>query len=511
MDIETNSEKGKRIARNTLLLYCRMLLLLFVGLYTSRVVLDALGIDDYGVYNAVGGVVAFFSVVSSALTSAISRFITFELGKPDSSVARLRQIFRNSVKIQFMMAGVIILLAETVGVWFLNAKMNIPVGRMGAANCVLQFSILTFAINLVSIPFNAAIIAHEKMKAFAYIGIFEGMAKLGVAFLLLAAPFDRLVYYAMLMCIVALLVRLAYSIFCRRSFEECSGRNESEDGTMDQLKQMLSFAGWNFIGASSAVLRDHGGNLLINVFCGPAVNAAKGVTTQLSGAVQGFVNNFMTAMNPQITKAYAGNDRNYMMTLVFKGARLSYFMLLFLSLPLIVNMDFVLDIWLKEVPPHAANFVILALFFAMSESLSNPLITVQLATGDIKKYQIIVGGIQLLNVPIAWALLAMGCEPECVLIVAIVLSQVCLFARLFLLKKMVGFNVWKYILDVYVRVVLVTFGCFVPRITTQAMAGDSWGSFFVSACICCLISLILIWAGGLEDDEKTYIKNKLRK
>lgn len=506
--IETNSEKGRRIARNTMLLYCRMLLLLFVGLYTSRVVLGALGIDDYGVYNAVGGVVSLFAVVSSALTSAISRFLTFELGKPDSSESRLRQVFRNSLKIQFMMAGIIILLAESVGVWFLNAKMSIPDGRMSAANWVLQFSILTFAINLISIPFNAAIIAHERMKAFACIGIFEGIAKLGVAFLLLAAPFDRLVYYAMLMCVVALLVRLAYGAFCKRNFEECSGRNESNDGTMEQFRQMLSFAGWNFIGASSAVLRDHGGNILINLFYGPAVNAARGITTQLSGAVQGFVNNFMTAMNPQITKAYASDDRDYMMTLVFKGARLSYLMLLFLSLPLIVNMDFVLNIWLKEVPPHAANFVTLALFFAMSESLSNPLITVQLATGDIKKYQIIVGGLQLLNVPVSWALLAMGQAPECVLIVAIVLSQVCLFARLALLKKMAGLNVWKFVLQVYLVVVPTTVVCFIPFIRSEA--ADTWASFLIKSAIAVVFSLFMIWM-ALEKDEKDYIKNKLKR
>lgn len=519
MEMESNIDRQKRIARNTMLLYCRMLLLLFVGLYTSRVVLGALGIDDYGIYNAVGGVVSIFSVVSAALTSAISRFLTFELGKPDSSARRLRLIFRNSMKIQTMMAGVIILLAETVGLWYLNTRMNIPDGRLTAANWVLQFSLLTFAINLISIPFNAAIIAHEKMKAFAYIGVFEGMAKLAVAFLLLVAPTDRLIFYAALMCAVALLVRMTYGIYCRKSFEECRRTVENSDGTPSDntettgslLRQMLSFAGWNFIGASSAVLRDHGGNLLINAFCGTAVNAARGVTIQLSSTVQAFVSNFMTALNPQITKSYAAGDIEYTERLVFKGARLSFFLLMILSFPLMMNMDFVLSVWLKEVPPHASEFAMLTLIFAMSESLSNPLITLQLATGDIKKYQITVGGLQLLNVPISWALLARGTDPECVLMVAIALSQICLFARLALLRSMAGLDIRTYLKSVYVRVLMTAgLSIWIP-ILTQPHLPQGWGGFVTSCAICVALCCTWIWVYGLENDEKALIEEKIHR
>lgn len=517
MEGGSNIDRQKLIARNTMLLYCRMLLLLFVGLYTSRVVLGALGIDDYGIYNAVGGVVSIFSVVSAALTSAISRFLTFELGKADGSLRRLRAIFRNSMKIQLMMAGVIILLAETAGLWYLNTRMYIPDGRLTAANWVLQFSLATFAINLISIPFNAAIIAHEKMKAFAYIGVFEGLAKLAVAFLLLAAPTDRLVFYAALMCAVALMVRMTYGVYCRRMFEECRrGRNEAGEGgseeagsTSSLLRQMLSFAGWNFIGASSAVLRDHGGNLLLNAFCGTAINAARGVTTQLSSTVQAFVSNFMTALNPQITKSYAAGERDYTERLVFKGARLSFFLLLLISLPLLMNMDFVLGVWLKEVPPRAVSFAILTLIFAMSESLSNPLITLQLATGDIKKYQIIVGGLQLLNVPVSWILLANDMDPECVLVVAIALSQVCLFARLALLRKMAGLDAAGYLRTVYLRVIITCGFCLLLPLLAQPHLPGGWGGFIASGAICVLSCCLWIWAKGLETDEKDLIKEKL--
>lgn len=512
-----------------MMLYCRMVFLLLVGLYTSRVVLAQLGQEDFGVYNAVGGVVALFSVISGALSSAISRFLTFEMGSSEhdsnGGTERLRQVFRSSVMIQLIIGTTVLVLAELIGVWFLNSKMVIPDGRMGAANWVLQCSIVTFVINLLSVPYNAAIIAHERMKAFAYIGIFEGLAKLGVAFLLATAPIDMLVWYAALMCLVAIAVRGAYSIYCTRSFPECrkgkadAARSESE-GTGALMKQMISFAGWNFIGASSAVLRDHGGNILINVFCGPAVNAARGLTTQLSGAVQGFVNNFMTALNPQITKSYASGDTDYLMKIVFRGAKFSFFLLMMISMPLIMNMDFVLDIWLKDVPAHTASFVILALLFAISESLSNPLVTTQLATGNIKKYQIIVGGLQLLNVPVSWTLLAIGLPPEAVLVTAIVISQICLFARLVLLRSMVGLDAAAFMKDVYLRTVPLLFlAAAIPYIIQHGAGSEwsiwttmnDWGGFILSALVCLVCSSLAILCFGLTSEEKEMISSRIFK
>ena len=307
------SQNNKRIAKNTLLLYVRMLFMMAVNLYTSRVVLNALGVEDFGIYNVVGGVVAMFSVISGSLSAAISRFITYELGKGNND--RLNKIFSASVTIQLLLSLIIVILVESIGVWFLNVKMSIPTDRMLAANWVLQFSIATFVINLVSVPYNAAIIAHERMSAFAYISILEALGKLAIAYLIVVSPMDRLIFYALLMCSVAVIVRAVYGYYCKRHFAECTYHFHWD---REILKKMFGFAGWNFIGASSAVLRDQGGNIIINLFAGPAVNAARGIAGQVNNAVTGFVSNFMTALNPQITKSYASGDREYMMTLIYQ-------------------------------------------------------------------------------------------------------------------------------------------------------------------------------------------------
>ena len=356
-----------RIAKNTVMLYMRTLLTMFVSLYTSRVVLRALGIMDYGVYNAVGSTVAMFSVLSGSLSSAISRFITFELGR--GNIAKLKRVFSTAIIVQLILALVIVLVAETIGLWFLNHKMVIPPERLLAARWVYQFSIITFVVGLISVPYNAAIIAHEKMATFAYIGIFEALAKLGVAFAISTAQCDRLILYGLLLMGIAVTVRFIYGVYCKRRFEECTYRFVYDKGL---LKEMTSFAGWNFIGASSAVLRDQGGNIILNIFGGAAVNAARGFAIQISTAIQSFVQNFMTALNPQITKSYANGNHEYMMSLIFRGARFSYYILLLLSLPVIINADYILRLWLVDVPDHTTAFVQLVLtdyFFHPNPSL----------------------------------------------------------------------------------------------------------------------------------------------
>jgi len=489
MEADQGFKREKRIAKNTLLLYVRMLFLLLVSLFTTRIVLSALGIVDSGIFNAVGSSVAIFSVLSGSLSAAISRFLTYELGKNEKG-DRLSRIFSSSVTIQLIIAVAVIILAEALAPWFISHKMTIPSDRMAATQWVFQFSLLSFAINLISVPYNAAIISHERMGAFAFIGIFEGLAKLGVALLISIAPMDKLIWYALLMCLVALAVRLAYGLYCRKNFEECRSKLHFDPVL---FRQMFSFAGWNFIGASSAALRDQGGNILINVFCGPAVNAARMVAMQLSGAVQSFVTNFMTALNPQITKSYASGERDFMMKLVFKGAKFSFFLLIIIGLPILMNTEFLMGIWLKEVPEHAVNFVKLAIIFAMSESLSNPLVTAMLATGDIKKYQIIVGGIQLLNLPVSWLLLSVcHAAPESVLMVAVALSQLALFARLILMKDMVGLPVGKYLLQVYLPVLVTMLLSLALPMSLQHLLHYGWLGFFESCAICVLWSAAVI-------------------
>ena len=497
---------NKRIAKNTLLLYFRMLLLMVVSLYTSRVVLNALGVEDFGIYNVVGGVVAMFTVISGSLSSAISRFITFELGKGDGE--GLKNTFSAAVTIQLFLSLVIVVLIESVGVWFLNSKMTIPGDRLAAANWVLQFSIVTFVINLVSVPYNATIIAHERMSAFAYISIFEAVGKLTVAFLIMVSPIDRLVFYAVLMCAVAVSVRLMYGRYCKKHFAECTYRFRWDK---ELLRRMFGFAGWNFIGAASAVLRDQGGNIVINLFAGPAVNAARGISVQVNNAVTGFVQNFMTALNPQITKSYASGDRAYMMTLIFQGARLSFYMLLLLSLPVLVNTHYILVLWLKIVPEHAVLFVQLALLFAMSESVSNPLVTAMLATGNIRNYQIIVGGLQMMNLPLSYVLLRMGCIPETVMIVAVCISQCCLAARLYMLRGMIGLSARKYLRKVYANVLMVTVASSaLPLVLVRSME-ESFLNFVTSSLISVVCTVFSIYYIGCNKTERQFVTDKFHK
>lgn len=508
MDTATDTVRNnnRRIARNTLLLYSRTLLQMIVSLYTSRVVLSTLGVEDYGIYNVVGGLVSMFSVITGVLSAATSRFITFELGTGNKE--RLKKIFSTSLIVQILLGFIVALLILTVGAWFLNNKMVIPADRIAAANLVLCFSVITFIVNLVSIPYNATIIAHEKMSAFAYISIFEALEKLGVAYLITISPIDRLIFYAILMCIVAIITRFLYSIYCKRHFEECKFRFTCDKNL---IRQMFSFAGWNFIGASSGMLREQGGNLIINLFYGPTVNAARGIAIQVNGAVNSFVSNFMTAVNPQITKSYASGDYAYMKSLLFQGARFSYYMLLVLSMPVLVNTEYILNLWLTEVPEHTSMFVQLVLLFTMSESISNPLITAMLATGNIRNYQIVVGGLQVLNLPVSYLLLRHGFIPETVMIVAIIISQLCLGARLVMLKDMIHLDYKRYLRKVYLNVLAVTaLSGIIPVSVSFFITDTSFAGFLLLCFISLTCTVTSILFAGLSAQERKFCMIKTR-
>lgn len=500
------SANNKRIAKNTLLLYFRTILVMMISLYTSRVVLDTLGVEDFGIYNVVGGVVAIFGIISGSLSSAISRFITFELGRGDKE--KLKRIFSTSVNIQLGLSLIIIILGETIGLWFLNYKMSIPAERMYAANWVLHCSLLTFAINLVSIPYNATIIAHERMGIFAYVSILEVSLKLAIVYLLYISLWDKLIIYSILLVAVAACIRLIYGMYCRRHFEETKYIIVYDH---QLVKEMSSFSGWNFIGVTSAILRDHGGNIVINLFCGPTANAARGIATQINNAIQGFVSNFMTALNPAITKSYANGDNNYMMTLVFQGARLAFYMLLILSLPIIINAPYILSLWLNTVPEHTTSFVRLVLIFAMSESVSQPLITAMMATGRIRNYQIVVGGLQMMNFPVSYALLRIGYIPETVLLVAIGISQCCLIARLFMLKRMIKLPVKKFFYEVYCNVLIVAIcSAFIPY-TFSYILEASFISFVLTSTISLFCTICIIYYIGCSKHERDFILRKVKK
>lgn len=507
MFMKGENHRGSRIARNTLMLYVRMFALMLVGLYASRVVLAALGENDFGIYNVVGGVVSMFTIISGALNSAVQRFITYEMGKGPE--AQLNKVYSSAVIIQLILALVILAIAEPVGLWFIDNKMTIDPSRIPAAQMVLHFSLLAFVVNLMSVPQMASITAHEHMSAYAWIGILDGALRLGVALLIAHSASDRLVMYAALMTGVVIIVRGAYGLYCRLHFSECRFRPHMDK---ELIKEMFSFAGWNFIGVTSGVLRDHGGNILVNLFSGPAVNAARGVAVQLNGAVQGFVTNFMTAVNPQIIKSYASGENEYMFSLVRKSSRLSFCLLYLIALPVIFNAEYLLGIWLKDVPAHAPLFVQLFLIFALSESMSNPMITAMLATGDIRKYQLVVGGLQLLNLPVSYVCLKLGAVPEVTVIVAIVISQICLWARLIMLNKATGFPILPFVDKVYATVLFkVVCGSAWLPLFVEAVKPDGFLGFAISVVCCVLVTLLAVWLLGLEPEERQWAIGKLKR
>ena len=477
-----------------------------IGLYTSRVILHALGVEDFGVYNVVGGFVALFAILSKSMSSAATRFMNYEMGKGNQE--KLDKVFSTILIIHVILVAIIAVLSEIVGVWFVNNKMVISPDRLYAANWVFQFSVLTFCFNLITVPYNAAIIAHEKMSAFAYISIFEGVGKLIIAYMVVISPMDKLIFYAILMFVMQFIVRLLYQMYCKRHFTECTFRFIIEKPL---IKEIFGFATWNMIGTSSAILTNQGGNILINLFGGPVVNAARAVANQVLHAVDGFVHNFVIALKPQITKSYANGDKDYMMTLIYQGSRLSYYMLLVLSLPIIINTDFLLNIWLNEVPNHSVSFVQLTLIFALIESISHPLVTAQLATGKIRNYQIIVGGLQMMNLPISYLLLLMGCIPETILLVAIVISILCLFARLYMLRRMIGLKALVFIRKVLVNIFMVSIVAFSLPLYIKQLVDISWGTFLAITIISILYSSLSIMFVGCSRSERSLVITKILK
>ena len=417
-----------------------MLLLLFIGLFTSRVVLAALGETDYGVYNAVGGMVTVFTFLTASISSAISRFLAFELGK-GGDAARLRKVFSAGVAVQLVFALVLVILAETVGLWFLHHRMNIPDGRMGAAGIVLQCSLLALVIQLLAVPYNAAIIAREKMSAFAFISLLEAGLKLGVALLVKYCLGDRLVLYAFLMAGVALLVRMSYGFYCRRHFPESRGKLVID---RSMLREIFSFSGWNFFGSSSYVLNTQGVTILVNIFFGVALNAARGVALQIENIAKQFVSNFLTAINPQITKSWATGNRDYCFSLVAKGAKFSFLVILAFFLPLFFEAECALDLWLAKVPAHSADFVRLALVGLLVDMVGNPLLTLMLATGKVRNYYLLTGLTSYLCLPLAWLAFKLGAPVEWSYISFILIYLVVLVERFVMARRVAGFPLGKF-------------------------------------------------------------------
>lgn len=498
------SQNNKRIAKNTLLLYMRTLFIMLVTLYTSRVVLNTLGVSDFGIYNVVGGVVAMFSVISGSLSSSISRFITYELGHGD--INKLKIIFSTSVNIQIGISFVILILAEIFGVWFLNTKMNIPTNRLTAANWVLQCSLISFIINLISVPYNACIIAHERMSVFAYISILETILKLTIVYMLLISPYDKLVTYAILLVIVSLIIRLIYGWYCNNNFNE-SHYMFIYDKTL--IREMTGFAGWSFLGNGAYIFNVQGVDMLINIFFGVTLNAARGVATQVQNAVMQFVNNFTIAINPQITKSYASGDIDYMNKLVCRGARFSYFLLLIFVVPIVCEANYILRLWLKTIPEYAPIFLRLTLFGSLITLLGNTMLTAISATGDIKRYQLWVTIIGGLVFPLSWIAFKLGQPVETTYILYIIIYLLLVFVRLHIAKDLLKFPIKLYITDVLLRITIVSIISFILPLLIKIYLEEN----FLRLCLTCLTSIIstnlTILLFGLQQSERKAIYNKL--
>ena len=503
--MDSHAENTKRIAKNTLMLYVRMLFSMLVSLYTSRVVLNTLGVEDYGIYNVVGGFVAMFSLISNSLSASVSRFLTFELGRGD--MERLKETFSTSLMIHLALAGIVFLLAESIGIWFLNTQMTIPEERLYAANWVFQASVIAFMFGLFSVPYNASITSHERMSTFAYIGILEVVLRLLIVLFIAYVPlgYDKLIAYSLLLVMVSMLLQCIYLWYCRKHFEECRFKPHFNKSFW---KEMSSFAGWNFIGASSGLLKDQGVNLLLNLFLGPVVNAARGISVSVNTAVSGFAGNFMSAINPQITKSYASGDRVYMFSLVERGARFSFYIILLFALPVIFETDFILTLWLKHYPAHTVNFVRLILFLSLCEVLSNTLITLQLATGKIRNYQLAVGGMQLMNFPVSYICLKVGLPPESTLIVAILISLSCLCLRLVFLRSMVGLSVRRYLRNVCCNVGFVLVVASILPSLLYLNLQDGWGRFLMVVAVSLACVGLTVYFIGCNARERRFILNK---
>lgn len=498
-----NSQNNKRIAKNTMFLYIRMIFTMGVALFTSRVILQTLGVEDYGIYSVVGGIITMFTFINGAMISATQRFLTFEIGK--GNLPQLKKVFCTSLQIHALISLIIVLLGETVGLWFLYEELVIPAERMTAALWVYQCSIIAGVVNIMSVPYNADIIAHEKMSAFAYISIVEVTLKLAIVYMLFFTPWDKLITYAILILTVQLIIRFIYTHYCNKNFEESHYQHQIDKPL---FKEMLDFAGWSFWGNLAVVLYTQGVNMMLNIFFGPIVNAARGIAVQVQTAVQQFVSNFQVALNPQITKTYATGQLAQMHSLMFRSARFSFFLLFMLTLPILLETEYILTLWLKTVPENAVIFTRWMIGISLIYTIANPCVVANQATGKVKVYQAVVGSILLMILPVSYVALKLGAPVYSVFIVHFCIEFIAQFARMYMLRKLINLPLSAYLRNIYFPVILVAvISCILP-IYIHAQMSDGFVALFtvctVSVASVAVTTLII----GLKKEERAFIIEK---
>lgn len=500
------SDNNKRIAKNTLFLYLRMFVIMLTALFTSRIVLDVLGASDYGLNNIIGGVVVLFSFLNSALLSATQRFLNFHLGRQDYKQTNV--VFCMSMNTYILLSIVVVVLGETIGLWFVNTQLNIPSERMYAAQWVYQFTLIQFVINLLRVPYNASIIAYERMNFYAYISLVEVIAKLLVVYLLYITTFDKLIFYSFLYTIVPLIVAFIYRTYCNRNFDTTKYKRIWDKVA---FKEMFSFSGWSLFGSLANLAAQQGLNILINIFYGVTVNAAAGIANQVSTNVYGFISNFQTAFQPQIVKTYAAKEIERFQKLIFQTSKFSYFMVLVLVLPILFTIDGILEIWLKEVPEYTAIFCRLILVFLSIEAITAPLWMSVQATGKIRSYQILMACLIFMNFPMAYLVLKLGFPVYTVWIVRIIINLITMVARCIYMKQRLQFPISQYIRNVIIPIVIVTIASLPVPLILYNQIDNFWLNMFVVGFATFFVAILAVYFIGMNTHEKELVRNMLLK
>lgn len=501
------AENNKRIAKNTMLLYVRMMILMIINLYISRVTLKYLGVEDFGIYGIVGSVIILFSFLNSAMSTCTSRFLSFYIGKQNDK--EVNRTFCASINLYFILLLTVIILSETIGLYVINYILNIPSSRLEAANWVYQFTILTFCANILRIPYNSCIISYEKMEFYAYLGIADVLLKLGGIYLLLLINNDKLITYSIIMFIVSVFITLCFYLYCKMKIK--TSRYKVYKIDFQQYKQLLSFSGWSLFSGIANMGANTGVNMLLNIFCGVSINAAVSIANQVSNAMYSFVSNFQTAFTPQITKLFASNDLNNCYKLVFQSSKFSYYLFGILILPFIISMPYILSIWLNTVPNYASDFTNLILIYLLIDALFCPLWLYIDATGKIKTHQIVTGLLILANFPISYFLLKCELSPDYVWYAKIIINITANIFRLVYLLKKFHFPSIQYIKTVLLPITLTSCIAIIPSISIY----NSFEKNFIGIClfICCsiLFSTIIAYTTGISKSERSFINRTIIK
>ena len=500
-----SSSNNKRIAKNTLFLYGRMVITMLVSLFTSRVILRTLGVEDFGIYNLVGGVAAMFQFLNGTLADATQRYITVEIGKGDNG--NVNKIFSTCLLLHVILGVLIILIAEPIGLWLIHNKLIIPVERLNAAIWVFHFSIVSLFVLIISVPYNALIIAHEKMKAFAMISIIEAVGKLLITYALLIGHADRLILYGILMLSMQTVIRCLYTTYCKRNFAETK-YHFCWDKRL--VKEMTGFASWTIIGNLAFVCITQGISVLLGMFFMPVVNAARGIAVQVQSAVSTFVKNFQTAINPQITKSYASGKISEMHSLVFRSSKYSFYLVMIPLIPIFLETDLILTVWLKDVPQYTAVFVRLIILVTWVNSLANPLSVSMKATGKIREYELYSASIKLLVIPVAYLLLLRGSSPVIVFFVYLFFEIAAYISNFIITGKYVNFSISRYCKEVIFKVFIVAITSFMIPAIIYMIMNATWQRFILVLIVSLFCSASSIFFIGMTNNERNAVLKHIK-